>query len=643
MLSWQLLEDGVSQMLEFRFRNLYRGRNTKALLISLCLHSIAFLVMGFFLYSQKPIKNEDAVQLSFVDANELRPKRPKPQKLPEVRPLDPSERRNVAKEITNMNRDESANKFNEVIAQAPVHVTRSASVERNMEKTDILPDVMTMAEGLRQDEITLSKQMSSRNSPEAGDGMSSFRQRVHGSGAGGGGLGIVRTTRTVDISLPEEKQLEGKTDLEPDHSPFGDALFQIAQHILKYNQTGYADTVFVLDASLSMQDNIQKVADALFSMTNAYDKAGLDYWLGVVEFSVRHYGERIEIDPLTSDPMLLQRRMKSLRISGDEHALDALWKALTYLQFRPEADKHLILVTDEPATTGWGEKNAYYQRREWVLQECERLNVIAHVLGYNESFQRQLAQRTNGLWQEIPGGQRPSSVVAHGTGLPTLRSSNQKLLKSFRDIARHIARTSGGGMTTDANPNRSSADADIIIVLDYSLSMAGKIEALRQGLSEFIGTIDLFALNYNIGLILFAEAKNVAGTIDGAVVTQPSINETYKLMNILTIPMGGDEHLIDAIVEGLPRIRFGDGKRVLFILTDEPSTGKYDVNEALKVCRSLKVQVNVLGSLPSGITARTAMTSAQLPGHDFQHLAVNQTGGIFRPMPNSLAIADANQ
>jgi len=173
--------------------------------------------------------------------------------------------------------------------------------------------------------------------------------------------------------------------------------------------------------------------------------------------------------------------------------------------------------------------------------------------------------------------------------------------------------------------------------------MAGKIEALRQGLSEFIGTIDLFALNYNIGLILFAEAKNVAGTIDGAVVTQPSINETYKLMNILTIPMGGDEHLIDAIVEGLPRIRFGDAKRVLFILTDEPSTGKYDVNEALKVCRSLKVQVNVLGSLPSGVTARTAMVSSQLPGNDFQHLAVNQTGGIFRPMPNSLALADANQ
>ncbi|MFQ6043182.1 MAG: VWA domain-containing protein, partial [Candidatus Poribacteria bacterium] len=495
-------------MLKFRFGNLYRARNINAFFISLCLHLIAFIIMGFVLYSQKPVKDEEVVQLSFIDANELRPKRPKLQKILEIKPIDPTERKNVTKEITTIIHDESANKFDEVIAQAPVAVSRNASVERDMEKRDILPDVMTMVEGLRRDEITLSKQMSSRDAPESGDGMSSFRQRVRGSGAAGGGLGITQMTGAVDISFPEEEQLEGNTDAGAEtYSPFGNALFNIAQHILKYNQTGYADIVFVLDTSLSMQDNIQKVADALFSMTNAYDKAGLDYRLGFVEFSVRRYGEKIEIDPLTSDPMLLQRRMRSLRISGDEHALDALWKALTYLEFRPEAEKNLILVTDEPATTGWAEKNAYHQRRDWVFQECERQNVIVHVLGYNEYFQRQLAQRTNGLWQEIPGGQRPASVVVQGAGLPTSRSSNWKLLKSFRNIARHIARTSGGGIARDGNAKISDAAVDIVIVLDYSLSMAGKIEALRQGLSEFIGTIDIFALDYNIGLIRFAEAK----------------------------------------------------------------------------------------------------------------------------------------
>ncbi|HIE27557.1 TPA: VWA domain-containing protein [Candidatus Poribacteria bacterium] len=626
-------------MLGFRFRNLYRVRDINAFFISLCLHLIAFIITGFVLYSQKPIRDEEVVQLSFIDANELRPRRPKSHKPIEIKPIDPTERQNVTKEITRKIHDESASKFNEVIAQAPVPVIRNASVERNMEKTEVLPDVMTMVEGLRQDEIMLSKQMSSRNAPEAGDGMSSFRQRVRGSGAAGGGLGIARMTDVVDISFPQEDQLEGNTDIGAEtYSPFGDALFNIAQHILTYNQTGYADIVFVLDTSLSMQDNIQKVADALFSMTNAYDKAGLDYRLGFVEFSVRRYGEKIEIDPLTSDPMLLQRRMRSLRISGNEHALDALWKALIYLEFRPEAEKHLILVTDEPATTGWTEKNAYYQRRDWVLQESGRQNVIVHVLGYNEYFQRQLAQRTNGLWQEIPGGQRPSSVVVQGTGLPTSRSSNWKLLKSFRDIARHIARTS------DANSKISDAAVEIVIVLDYSLSMAGKIAALRQGFTEFIGTIDLFALDYSIGLMLFAEAKNAVNAIDGVtVLAQPTLTDPEKFMNLLTLPMGGDEHLIDAMVEGLPKIRFRQAQRVVFIITDEPSTGNYDVDEALDVCRSLNVQVDVLGPLPAGATNRMIAEGYQLPGDDFQSLVVNQTGGIFRLMPNSLAIADANQ
>ncbi|MFQ6044036.1 MAG: hypothetical protein ACE5PV_24545, partial [Candidatus Poribacteria bacterium] len=127
------------------------------------------------------------------------------------------------------------------------------------------------------------------------------------------------------------------------------------------------------------------------------------------------------------------------------------------------------------------------------------------------------------------------------------------------------------------------------------------------------------------------------------VLAQPSLVNQDRLMNLLTVQMGGDEHLIDAIVEGLPKIRFRQAQRAVFIITDEPSTGNYDVDEALDVCRSLNVQVDVLGPLPSGATNRMVAEGYQLPGDDFQSLAVNQTGGIFRVMPNSLAIADVNQ
>ena len=51
------------------------------------------------------------------------------------------------------------------------------------------------------------------------------------------------------------------------------------------------------------------------------------------------------------DAAMLRHRMKNVQLSGDEHALDALMATLSYIQFHSDADKHLVLVTDEPATT----------------------------------------------------------------------------------------------------------------------------------------------------------------------------------------------------------------------------------------------------------------------------------------------------
>lgn len=641
-------KDGVLTMIDVVLRRLYRGRNIKAFLISLCLHITVFIVLAFTLYSQKPVKSEDVVQFSFVDAAQIRPERPKPSMPPKITRLNPTKRETLPKDSEKMMRmDESANKFDEVIAQAPVRLTRSATIERHAEKVTKLPDVMTIAEGLKEDIVSLSRQVSTRNAPEAGSGMSSFRQRVSGSGSGG--LSMVQTTGAAVDGGILPSQGEGDTSIvlsdEPpiDEGPFGDALFKIGQHIVEMNQIGSADVVFVLDTSVSMQDNIQQVADHLFSMTDNYDKAGLDYRLGFVRFSVQRQGNKIEIDPLTPDVKLLQRRMKkNVRISGDEHAIDALWNTLTYMQFRPGVEKHLVLVTDEIATTGWRKKNAYIQRSNWILQTCERLNITAHVLGYNEYFQRSLAARTNGLWQEIPGGQRLSSVAAQDTGLPASPRSNQKLLKSFREIARHIARTAGGGMARNSKAKTPTTRADIIVIIDYSRSMSGKVEALRQGLNEFFNTLKLFPLDYTFGVIRFAQGSNTSVSVNGTAVIQPPIDEE-GIMNIFTIPFGGDEHLIDAIVEGLPKIRFRDARRVVLIITDEPSTGNYDVSEALNICQTLNAQVNVLGPLPSGATEAMIAQNIPLPGKDFQILAVRQTGGTFRAMPNSLTFADANQ
>ncbi len=169
---------------------------------------------------------------------------------------------------------------------------------------------------------------------------------------------------------------------------------------------------------------------------------------------------------------------------------------------------------------------------------------------------------------------------------------------------------------------------DIVVMLDYSRSMGGKSQVIMLGLSTLIGRLDILPINYRIGLIRFAEAKDAIKVINGAVVTQMPLNESM-LETYMEAPFGGDEHLIDAIVEGVPKVKFSPyASRFLLILTDEPTTGKYPPERALRLCQSLGIRAYVIGH----------------PGPtDFQKTLAEQTGGRFFTMPKHLNKAFPNQ
>jgi len=169
---------------------------------------------------------------------------------------------------------------------------------------------------------------------------------------------------------------------------------------------------------------------------------------------------------------------------------------------------------------------------------------------------------------------------------------------------------------------------DIVVMLDYSRSMGGKSEAIMLGLSTFIGRLDILPIKYRIGLIRFAEAKDAIKVINGAVVTQMPLNESM-LETYMEAPFGGDEHLIDAIVEGIPKVKFSPyASRFLLILTDEPTTGKYPPERALRLCQSLGIRAYVIGH----------------PGPtDFQKTLAEGTGGRFFTMPKHLNKTYPNQ
>lgn len=169
---------------------------------------------------------------------------------------------------------------------------------------------------------------------------------------------------------------------------------------------------------------------------------------------------------------------------------------------------------------------------------------------------------------------------------------------------------------------------DIVVMLDYSRSMGGKSEAIMLGLSTLMGRLDILPIKYRIGLIRFAEAKDAIKVINGAVVTQMPLNESM-LESSMEAPFGGDEHLIDAIVEGVPKVKFSPyASRFLLILTDEPTTGKYPPERALSLCQSSGIRAYVIGH----------------PGPtDFQKKLAEQTGGRFFTMPKHLNRTYPNQ
>ena len=169
---------------------------------------------------------------------------------------------------------------------------------------------------------------------------------------------------------------------------------------------------------------------------------------------------------------------------------------------------------------------------------------------------------------------------------------------------------------------------DIVVMLDYSRSMGGKSEAIMLGLSTLMGRLDILPIKYRIGLIRFAEAKDAIKVINGAVVTQMPLSESM-LESSMEAPFGGDEHLIDAIVEGVPKVKFSPyASRFLLILTDEPTTGKYPPERALSLCQSSGIRAYVIGH----------------PGPtDFQKKLAEQTGGRFFTMPKHLNRTYPNQ
>lgn len=734
-------------------RSYRRHRSVRALLFSGILHLGLAIVFMFSFYTQTRNSAEDVFDVELLTEH-ARPEHRRTLKPPPPKRLRTPQQKDPSTETHQRHLDimASANLRDETLRPAETVLLHSAT--RTTADTDVaLPDVTTAAEGFNSRETPISESVASPFETTPGAGAESLRQRVAGDGTGG--FHRLHSTGASEIGTigTGDGEDEGEGTGKGHSNPFAKALERIADHIIATRELDKVNVVFVLDTSASMRNNIQEVAANLFAMSDAFDLVNLEYHFGMSEFSVRHQGQNLEVRTLLPDVGMLRRRMQQATLSGDEHALDALIDTPHYIDFHADADRYIVLVTDEPATTRMKETDAATEMREKVIQEYQLQDIRVNVLGLPEPFQQELAGMTGGLWQPIPGGQ------GSATTLPSTRIANEAFLKLFRDIVKDIRRNGGSllfsmeskfevlledgdlpsrklqrefernGITlagadnlfgnatvwekrkgdlwvitdytsgyiytirkqgnqlnvfagiypeswnlsnnltamtqqrgnrwliNDRNQRRmftvrnegnrlniyegaalnASPDTavrgfepavDIVVMLDWSRSMGGKSEAIMLGLSTLIGRLDILPLTYRIGLIRFAEAKDAIKVVNGAVVTQMPVSESM-LQNYMADPFGGDEQLIDAIVEGVPKIKFSPyASRFLLVLTDEPTTGKYPPERALEVCRSLGIRAYVIGH----------------PGPtDFQKTLAEQTGGQFFTMPKHLSKTYPNQ
>ena len=618
--------------------------------------------------------------------------------------------------------------------------------------TTDLTDITTHAKHLNRQSAALPKSVSSPYDITSGKGKESLRQRVKGDGKSG--IHRIKSTGTADIgSIGDGFGIDGdggKGTGNGKSDPIGDALEEIANHIIASRTLDKVNVVFVLDTSASMRDNIQQVAKNLYTMTDAFDLANLEYHFGMSEFSVRRDGQELKTKALMPDVGLLRKRMQGVRLSGDENALDALIETVNYINFHGDADKHLILVTDEPAKTSSRTENSTQTQREKIIDEAQFQDIRVNILGFPEPYQQKLAEVTGGVWQQIPGS------AYNPAALPTNRAGNQKLLKTFREIATNIRKIGNtpmlkialyfqvtiedeenpiqriqeefdkhgvdlnaesfkteyntliapnvddlliitdyshgqlyamqiekdkisvfsgehpknwtltpkliansyqqsnkwfindkvnkqtytfikarealavftGGQPGSKQRINTESIVDIVVMLDYSRSMSGKSQAVMLGLSTLIGRLNIFPIKYRIGLIRFAVAKDAIKSVDGVEIAQMPINEVI-IESLMEDPFGGDEHLIDALVEGLPQVQFSPyAKRFLLVLTDEPTTGTQTEEKALEVCQSLGITAYVIGHPDE---------------NDFQTTLAVETGGFFYTMPKHLDKTYPNQ
>ena len=397
-------------------------------------------------------------------------------------------------------------------------------------------------------------------------------------------VATVKKSETRSLRRKRHVTVNPNDTHKKDTVDIGKSLVEIAERASQDSANQAVDLVFVVDGSVTMKDLGKKVERQIADMARVFEESVIDYQFALVWFQ-NIGGSQIILRPLQRGLLPIQENFIKLPVAKFKgpvagYGLDAIMKGLTDLKFRWEAEKHFVVVTNSELQTTWGtgdEKNELFEK---ILDWCKQDEIRINVIGIDEEIQVQLADRTDGKWYGTKEIRRKIEQV------PLIKRSMLDIDEVFKRIARHIAAT-------------VKQPTDIVFVFDSSLSMDNKMDEICTGLDSLVNILDSEKLDYRLGIIRFWARSGGGESL--VVITKPPLNIEQVRQMFRTLGRG-DEHLLDAVIEGVPKLQTPeDRKLVLFIVTDESSSSgpgkEYTSAKAIAVCRQTGAQVNVIGGI----------------------------------------------
>lgn len=413
----------------------------------------------------------------------------------------------------------------------------------------------------------------------------------------------VSTLKIVEEEIPTAlaEEIQEKRKVLPKVS-FPQVMKKLAQEIVETSEGSPIDVVFVIDASGSMGDNIKAVTEHLKEMVDIYKTSKIDYALGLTKFWAGRSGNKITVVQLTKSFTEYKRTLQEIITHQDENALDAVVQTVKELRFRPTSKKHFILVTDEPFTSEIGLSVAA------TIAHCREFGIYVNVLGLPLDEHQILAAETGGKWHLIPEDPR-SPTAQNPAQRPNISMNPRRKAVSLRNAQWTDVYTKIG---SDVLKHSGYAPVDIILFIDSSESMDDKLPNFLQQLEILIRDWDNALIDYQIGVVRFRSRASV-NMIN--VYNPPQTLEEVR--KIIELPCQDDEMLLDAIADGLRRLKLRSNAKPYFILvTDEPAKGEYSPLAIIQMLEQEQVLVSVVGTYD-----------------DFQQAVATKTHGVWVPIP----------